>query len=458
VRMIIECPSCSSRYRIKEEKLPDGGGNIKCPNCAHVFFVARPGGPAPPLASTDSVSGPDTNGWSQIPMGSQGPPVPSQPDHTLALSAPPVAAAPSPGPPIVSGMFPVAPGTPLPKKWKLKNAVGLVYDFTDTEQIVRWLGSKDSHDGFEASDDNGATFRGLADCLELVDVRPARSKTMMGMAPISISQVLDSGQSVATGTTTANNSSTSGTNLASSAGITNRDMQQQAKDRLDQARKARGIADAPAPQAPAPRPAASRQVEPKPGSARLKRAEEPKANNNGIILASVIILPLLVLVALNMLEVINLRALFGASPRGSYGQGQANGVYGPNDSEGSGTLGSSEPRNSRIELTEEQQIARLIDLAGAAYAARDYESAIGHLERASFLEPENIELKCQLADIYERADRPADAARTQALCDAGKNEASGEGSAVPSQDLPVDPSQDAPAEPSEEAPVEPPSE
>ena len=41
--MIIECPSCQARYRIREEKLPAEGGGIKCPNCANVFVVTPDG-------------------------------------------------------------------------------------------------------------------------------------------------------------------------------------------------------------------------------------------------------------------------------------------------------------------------------------------------------------------------------------------------------------------------------
>ncbi len=68
--MIIECPSCVSRYRIKEDKLPDGGGNIKCPNCAHVFFVTKGGAPPSPTPPVSAeTKAPDTNGWSQIPLG-----------------------------------------------------------------------------------------------------------------------------------------------------------------------------------------------------------------------------------------------------------------------------------------------------------------------------------------------------------------------------------------------------
>lgn len=49
--MIVQCPACSSRYRIADEKIPAKGGNLKCPSCGHAFFVKRPEAEAPNAAS-----------------------------------------------------------------------------------------------------------------------------------------------------------------------------------------------------------------------------------------------------------------------------------------------------------------------------------------------------------------------------------------------------------------------
>jgi hypothetical protein len=323
-------------------------------------------------------------------------------DHTLALTTPPVA-------PVV------------PKKWKLKNAVGLVYDFTDAEQLVRWLGSKDNHDGFSASDNVGKEFKQLSEFDELRDVRPSRSKTMMGMSAVNISQVLDSPST----------SSHSGLHQRPTTGmhqavppVDKEKLQAQAQARLSDARRARGITDAGSSRA---------QSAPKRENPRIRRQEpEPAKNNSGIILASLVILPLLALVALNMLEVINIRDLLGGSPGGRYAdQIPDDGVFAPAADPNAAPVGNDPVRPAPIELTPEQQVARLIELAGSSLTARDYDSALGHLERASFLEPENVELKCQLVDIYERAQRPADAARAAAACDAGT--AAAEGSAAPAE-------------------------
>lgn len=39
--MIVNCPSCSSRYRIRDEKIKGRGARITCPNCSHKFVVHR---------------------------------------------------------------------------------------------------------------------------------------------------------------------------------------------------------------------------------------------------------------------------------------------------------------------------------------------------------------------------------------------------------------------------------
>lgn len=39
--MIVNCPSCASRYRIADERIPARGARITCPKCAHKFIVHR---------------------------------------------------------------------------------------------------------------------------------------------------------------------------------------------------------------------------------------------------------------------------------------------------------------------------------------------------------------------------------------------------------------------------------
>lgn len=37
--MIVQCPSCASRYRVNEANIPSSGGRIRCPSCDHAFVV-----------------------------------------------------------------------------------------------------------------------------------------------------------------------------------------------------------------------------------------------------------------------------------------------------------------------------------------------------------------------------------------------------------------------------------
>lgn len=39
--MIVSCPQCSSRYRIRDDKIQGTGARITCPGCTHRFVVYR---------------------------------------------------------------------------------------------------------------------------------------------------------------------------------------------------------------------------------------------------------------------------------------------------------------------------------------------------------------------------------------------------------------------------------
>jgi predicted Zn finger-like uncharacterized protein len=45
--MIVQCPSCSKRYRVNDANIPPSGGKIRCPECSHAFVV-YPEAPANP--------------------------------------------------------------------------------------------------------------------------------------------------------------------------------------------------------------------------------------------------------------------------------------------------------------------------------------------------------------------------------------------------------------------------
>ena len=181
--MIVECDRCSTKYRVREDRLPSNGGNIKCPGCAHVFFVAPPsesGSQEPNVPSTTTpsqlvstgvhqrvVAGSDTNDAATRQMDAA----------TLAAGAGLRTASPSTslGPPGVGRPAPkVAPATPaaapaaaapaaMPEdtSWKLKTSFGLVYDFPDTASLRSWLAARDDLAGYQLSGDSGSTFKEL---------------------------------------------------------------------------------------------------------------------------------------------------------------------------------------------------------------------------------------------------------------------------------------------------------
>lgn len=59
--MIVQCPACSSRYRVNASNIPSTGGKIRCPSCQHAFVVypeaaAAPAAPAPSSYDEDKTS------------------------------------------------------------------------------------------------------------------------------------------------------------------------------------------------------------------------------------------------------------------------------------------------------------------------------------------------------------------------------------------------------------------
>ncbi len=56
--MIVECPKCSKKYKINEEKYFQGKDNIslKCPGCGEVIKVFKDPNPEDPSSPPTSVS------------------------------------------------------------------------------------------------------------------------------------------------------------------------------------------------------------------------------------------------------------------------------------------------------------------------------------------------------------------------------------------------------------------
>jgi predicted Zn finger-like uncharacterized protein len=50
--MIIECEKCQTRFRLADERIPEGGGRVRCSRCQHRFHVK----PRPPRESPHSIA------------------------------------------------------------------------------------------------------------------------------------------------------------------------------------------------------------------------------------------------------------------------------------------------------------------------------------------------------------------------------------------------------------------
>ena len=49
--MIVTCPSCASKYRVRDEAVPAGGAELECPSCKEVFIAHPPRRDDPELAA-----------------------------------------------------------------------------------------------------------------------------------------------------------------------------------------------------------------------------------------------------------------------------------------------------------------------------------------------------------------------------------------------------------------------
>ena len=336
--MIIECPACTSRYRIREDKLPSEGGNIKCPNCAHIFFVPR--------ADRPSAS--------------------------------------------ISTSVPATPSDPVPplevedggkKLWKLKNPVGLVYDFPDTEQIRNWLTSRETFEGIQVSSDGGSTWVPVADEAALADVKPSGSKVGAQGA------IRNTGPRM----------------LVPQTAKSVDQLKAEAEARLLQAR-------------------ATRDVDSASKSAQYKLIKPPatkeEARTSRLLLGlAIVVLPALAAVGLHSAGVINLRDIDvfeEPNPEGPVGVALPDRGYGPVEVPEVET-----PVNS---ITPEQAVASLINQAGAAQARGENATAIQHLEAAQVVLPDDTELACLLAPIYEAEQRTGDAALATERCASGRED------------------------------------
>lgn len=379
--MIIECTACHSRYRIREEKLPPGGGNIKCPNCAHVFFVSMP------ADGSQSAAGEPAAPLSIAPVASA--------NATLMMGvAPPVADGPR-----------VTGANAAVQKWKIKNSVGLIYDFSDTDSLRRWLQARDSFDGLTASGDGGTTWGPLDGFDGLRDVRAASRKTALAMSAITAG--VDPRAPVS--------SEPAGPPPNPDA------LREQAQARLSQARQKRSTdsaklnrSDVAAATTPARNDAggAKKQSAARSGTMLRKDQNEGSAGKTGLA-AFALIASIGVLVwGLNTAGIISLG---GGDEATSMPAADVAAPISPLQPIGP-LEGEPEPA-VRAPTSDRERTSQALGQAALALQQDNVQGAIGALERAAYLAPENREIACQLALVYLRDNRQQEAAQARARCE-----------------------------------------
>jgi predicted Zn finger-like uncharacterized protein len=172
--MIVECNRCSTKYRVREDKFPEGGGNIKCPECGHVFFIK------PPEASGG------------LGLRKAGTPVNNDDGATRMGTVPAALLGSTGGHPRVGEVETKADADAQKNErdektsWKLKTSFGLVYDFPDTGSLQGWLSSRDDLSGYQLSKD-GQNFDVLEKFSELSNLSSvsSESRSLMGSGMMS---------------------------------------------------------------------------------------------------------------------------------------------------------------------------------------------------------------------------------------------------------------------------------
>ena len=140
------CPSCSTSYKVADDKVPDAGAQIKCPKCETLFVVRRPPGspkpqePSPAEKHEQSTPLHALTGESPAPAS----PAPSAPEAKPAVKARGVSAIRA-----QSGVKAQA------EAYRVRTQKGLTYDFSTREAMIRWLRERDDLTGCEASEPGG---------------------------------------------------------------------------------------------------------------------------------------------------------------------------------------------------------------------------------------------------------------------------------------------------------------
>ncbi len=186
--MVITCPSCSARYRLNPDKIQGRGAKITCPKCSHVFVVFtddgeartedvdteqprvkpqnRPASPTVELARSAAAA--TTTGAFKAVGISEAPAPPTNTDANIRIVAPGTRSTRRmravdsgetsvPAPPVVVERpnqqaqpenADVKSASDLDfrsvgiKTWKVKVAIGLIYDFSDIATLKKYLADK----------------------------------------------------------------------------------------------------------------------------------------------------------------------------------------------------------------------------------------------------------------------------------------------------------------------------
>jgi predicted Zn finger-like uncharacterized protein len=173
------CPSCSTSYKVADEKVPESGAQIKCPKCNMLFVVRRP---PEPVSAVQVPPKPAAPAHEQ-----------STPLHALTGESPaPVPAAPVPAEKIdparkARGMSAIRAqsGVKVQDSYHVRTQKGLTYDFSTREAMVRWLRERNDLTGCEASEP-GQGWRPAHEFLEVVpldDGAGVRAAPAVGLAP-----------------------------------------------------------------------------------------------------------------------------------------------------------------------------------------------------------------------------------------------------------------------------------
>ena len=69
--VVVQCPSCQTRFRVADEKVSDRGVRVRCSSCKDVFSVKK-SGPAEPASAGTSGNTIDLSSLGQLFAGAQG--------------------------------------------------------------------------------------------------------------------------------------------------------------------------------------------------------------------------------------------------------------------------------------------------------------------------------------------------------------------------------------------------